>query len=105
MKRDEMLRDEITMPFPLIRRLLPTPRQIREHFKLSYAEVARIAGVNPSIVYWVENDIAVYPREALAVLSALSKQTRGTYTYTFNNVRGIRFRRVHGNNVNYIRRW
>jgi hypothetical protein len=97
--------DQITMPFPLIRRLLPTPQQIREHFKLSYFEVAREAGINPSIVYWIEHDIAVYPLEAQAVLSALSKHTHGKYTYTFNNVRGIRFRRVHHRNATRIRKW
>ena len=97
--------DEITMPFPLIRRLLPTPRQIREHFKLSYFEVAREAGINPCLVYWMEHDIAVYPLEAQAILAALSKHTNGKYTYTFNNVRSIRFRRVHQHDATRIRRW
>ncbi len=102
---DDRDNDQITMPFPLIRRFLPTPQQIREHFKLSYFELAREAGVNPSIVYWIENDIAVYPMEAQVVLSALSKHTHGKYTYTFNNVRGIRFQRVLRHNATRIRRW
>ena len=97
--------EQITMPFPLIRRLSPTPQQIREHFKLSYFEVAREAGVNPSIVYWIENDIGVYPMEAQVVLSALSKHTKGKYTYTFDNVRSIRFGRVNRYDATRIRRW
>ena len=97
--------EQITMPFPLIRRLLPTPQQIREHFKLSYFEVAREAGVNPLIVYWIEHDIGVYPLEAQAVLAALSRHTNGKHTYTFDNVRSIRFRRVNRYDATRIRRW
>lgn len=80
------------MAFSLFRHVLPTLRQLRESYNLSYFEVAQAAKVNPRVVYWMEHGISVYPIEAVYILSSFSVRTGGRHTYTFDNVQGIRLK-------------
>jgi len=86
--------EQQTMPFPLFRYGLPTLRQLRESYHLSYFEVAQAAKVHPRVVYWMEHGVRVYPIEAVYILSSFSVRTHGQYTYTFDNVRGIRLKNL-----------
>ena len=86
--------EQETTPYPLFHHGLPTLRQLRESYNLSYFEVAQAAKVHPRVVYWMEHGISVYPIEAVYILSSFSVRTNGRYTYTFDNVQGIRLKNL-----------
>ncbi len=81
-----------TMPLPSIHQHLPTLRQLREQYKMSYYEVAQAARVRPRVVYWMEHHVAVYPIEAVHILSVFSMRSGGKHAYGFHNVRGLCFK-------------
>ncbi len=82
--------EQDTMPLPVIRRGLPTVRQLRLWYRMEYADVAQAAGVPMRVAYWIEQGIAVAPIDALKILTVFS--ARAGYPYTFDNVQGIRFK-------------
>ncbi len=85
--------EQDTMPLPSIKLVpihLPTVREIRERCRMSYFEVAMAAGVNPRVVYWMEQGIAVSSQEARKILHVFSHLTGSLYT--FENVQGIRIK-------------
>ncbi len=86
--------EQDTIPFPLFRHNLPTLRQLRESYNLSYFEVAQAAKVHLRVVYWMEHGISVYPIEAVYILSSFSVRTNGQHSYTFDNVQGIRLKNL-----------
>ena len=85
----QSISEQDTVPISISRRNMLSLRQLREHYHLSYFQVAQAAHVHPRVVYWMEHGVRVSLLDALAVLASFSIRTNWRHTYTFVNVQGV----------------